>query len=169
MVKMRNTLSMISMKYHLTDIHRFLLWSMRCHYRVITHLYVKNTKQPENQYITICNNQQLRTKLKDKIWCSKNYNIFKNRKKSSPVYITIGSAVDWVLIIYNDRKSVYCNMQQSVVQIADFRRSQAGAEIRTALIAVGATCLCDLSRNESNQTWLCICNIRIFVRSLTNS
>ena len=46
------------------------------------------------------------------------------------------------------RKSVYYNMQQSVVQIADFRRSQAGAEIRTALIAVGAPCLCDLNGNR---------------------
>lgn len=32
-------------------------------------------------------------------------------------------------------------MQQSVVLIADFRRSQDGTEIRTALIAVGAPML----------------------------
>jgi len=126
MVRMCNTLSMISTRCHLTDI--FLLCI-----------------QPENTYGAICNNKQFRTKNNNKIGCSKKL----------------------VLIIYNNRKSVYCNMQQSVVQIADFRRSQAGAEIRTALIAVGAPCLCDLSRNESNQTSLCICTIRIFVRHTT--
>lgn len=91
---------------------------------------VESGNENTNTSGAICNNKQFRTKNNNKIGCSKKL----------------------VLIIYNNRKSVYYNMQQSVVQIADFRRSQAGAEIRTAIIAVGAPCLCDLSRNESNQT-----------------
>ena len=86
MVRMCNTLSMISTRCHLTDI--FLLCI-----------------QPENTYGAICNNKQFRTKNNNKIGCSKKL----------------------VLIIYNNRKSVYCNMQQSNVIVhmhyTDFRPS----------------------------------------------